>query len=183
MYLLDTNVLIRAHEDYYPLDAIPEYWSWLIHMGSTGNIKIPREIFDEVNKGPKDDPLAKWISLPDTKAALILQEAPDGGAVQHVLSFGYGLNLTETELEKIGMDPFLVAYAASSAGRTVVTCEVSAPSKQRANRKVPDVCAAVNVPCCTQFQFTKRLGFKTNWQSAGPAIYPVPMPSQPHTVA
>ncbi len=26
LYLVDANVLIRAHEDYYPLDRIPQFW-------------------------------------------------------------------------------------------------------------------------------------------------------------
>jgi hypothetical protein len=44
-------------------------------------------------------------------------------------------------MEKIEQDPFLVAYALSyRPDVTVVTKEVSAPSKIGANRKVPDVC-------------------------------------------
>ena len=32
LYLLDANVLIRAHEDYYPVDRIPPFWTWLIDI-------------------------------------------------------------------------------------------------------------------------------------------------------
>ncbi|MCY4508918.1 MAG: DUF4411 family protein [Acidobacteria bacterium] len=30
LYLLDANVLIDAHRDYYPLGRVPEFWDWLI---------------------------------------------------------------------------------------------------------------------------------------------------------
>lgn len=33
LYLLDANVLIRAHSDYYPIDRIPQFWEWLIREG------------------------------------------------------------------------------------------------------------------------------------------------------
>jgi hypothetical protein len=42
LYLLDANILIRAHEDYYPVDRIPPFWSWLIEMGEKGVIKMPK---------------------------------------------------------------------------------------------------------------------------------------------
>lgn len=47
----------------------------------------------------------------------------------------------------IGRDPFLIAYASVSADRVVVTKEVSKPSKQGANRKIPDVCNDLGVKC------------------------------------
>ena len=44
-----------------------------------------------------------------------------------------------------------------------MTTEVSAPSKQRQNRKIPDVCAAMGVVCCNTFVMMKTLEFKTGW--------------------
>ena len=45
LYLLDANVLIRAHEDYYPVDRIPQYWTWLLEKATADIIKMPRRIF------------------------------------------------------------------------------------------------------------------------------------------
>ena len=28
LFLLDLNVLIQAHEDYYPLDRMRPFWTW-----------------------------------------------------------------------------------------------------------------------------------------------------------
>ena len=52
-YLLDANVLIRAHEDYYPVDRIPQYWAWLLERAAANIIKMPRRIFDEVTRAAK----------------------------------------------------------------------------------------------------------------------------------
>ncbi|MEJ0015788.1 MAG: DUF4411 family protein [Acetobacteraceae bacterium] len=46
LYLLDANVLIQAHEDYYPVDRIPQLWAWLLQMAARNIIKVPRVIFD-----------------------------------------------------------------------------------------------------------------------------------------
>lgn len=50
---------------------------------------------------------------------------------------GYAPDLSESEIEKIGKDPFLIAYALASSDRVVVTKEVPAPRKTRGNRKNP----------------------------------------------
>jgi hypothetical protein len=92
----------------------------------------------------------------------------DQGAFQHVLEQGYAPDLDDTEIEKIGRDPFLIAHALVG-GHTVVTVEVSSPRKQRANRKVPDVCAQFGVPCITPFALNRALKFKTNWKDDLPA--------------
>ena len=51
LYLLDANVLIRAHGDYYPIDRVPPFWNWLIAEGEAGHVKIPFEIYDEIAIG------------------------------------------------------------------------------------------------------------------------------------
>ena len=166
VYLLDANVLITANSTYYPIDQIPEFWSWVHHQCVSNNIKIPREILEEIKAGRKDDdPLLDWICTPEIEAALLLDESVDGSLVQRVVTGGYAPDLRDDEVEKIGRDPFLIAYAlADFADRTVVTIEVSRPSAQRANRKVPDVCQSVGVASCGPFAMNKALGFRTGWR-------------------
>jgi hypothetical protein len=168
LYLLDANVLITANSTYYPLDQIPEFWSWLHHEATSNRIKIPREIMEEIKAGRKDDdPLLDWICTAEIEAALLLGEAVDVALVQHVVSTGYAPDLSDDEVEKIGRDPFLIAYAlADPANRTVVTTEVSRPSAQRHNRKVPDVCQTVGAVSCGPFALNKALGFRTGWKTS-----------------
>lgn len=95
---------------------------------------------------------------------LQLEEEVRQDLVQHVVKQGYAADLNDDELEQIGRDPFLVAYALAVPPRCVVTVEVSRPARKRQNRKVPDVCASMGVQCCNTFTLIRELGFRTSWQ-------------------
>ena len=133
LYLIDANVLIRAHEDYYPLDRVPQFWTWLERGALAGQIKMPFEIHNEIaiSRGP----LKNWICDRHIRQALILDEEADAELVDRVLTEGYGDGLTDSDLEKIGQDLFLIAYAVAAEDRVVVTKETPRPRAQRANRK------------------------------------------------
>ena len=158
VYLLDANVLIRAHGDYYPIDRIPQFWKWLIGEGAAGHAKIPFEIHSEIVDG--DDLLAKWVKEQEVIDALVLKEEVDPDILNRVLEKAYGLSMDDIELEEAGRDPFLVAYALMGPNRCVVTKETSKPSKQRGNRKVPDACGDLGVRWMTDFQFYRDLNFR-----------------------
>ena len=164
-YLLDANVLIDAHRDYYPVSRVPEFWAWLVHVGGLGRVKIPLEIYEEILAG--DDALAHWARGDVVRTSLQLDEAADPNIVSRVIEEGYVPDLTDDELEKIGRDPFLIAYSLAKSGeRCVVTTEVSSPKKQRANRRVPDVCGTFSLLTCDTFQFLRDLDFRTDWQTS-----------------
>lgn len=44
-------MLITANRDYYPLDRVPEFWEWLVHHGTSGQVKIPIEMVEEIREG------------------------------------------------------------------------------------------------------------------------------------
>lgn len=158
LFLLDANVLIRAHEDYYPLDRIPQFWTWLEAQANAGLVKMPFEIYGEISDSRGH--LAAWIKDQNIKDALLLKESPDAMHIRKVLAQGYAPDLKDDEIEKVGRDPFLVAYGLSDKkNRTVVTKEVSRPGAQRANRKIPDVCGDVGVKWMTDFQLFHHLKF------------------------
>ena len=160
LYLLDANVMIRAHEDYYPIDRIPQFWSWLIANAESGLVKIPHEIYGEI--AVSTGPLHDWMTDSKISKAMILQERTDPVLLNRGLSEGYAPDLNDSEIEEIGQDPFLIAYALmNTAEITVVTKEVSAPSKQRANKRVPDVCRGFGIRCINDFEFYRELNFKS----------------------
>jgi hypothetical protein len=75
--------------------------------------------------------------------------------------------LTDQEVEIIGRDPFLISYAlAAPNDRCVVTNEISKPGKQRANKKVPDVCNQLRVRWMDSFGLIRALNFSTSWRAA-----------------
>jgi len=162
LYLLDANALITAHRTWYALNRVPEFWTWILHHAATGSIKMPGEIYAEVEGGSDD--LAAWMKVAEHKKALHLAEATDGAKVQTVLTH-YGSGLTEADLIKIGQDPFLVAAALGHPDRCVVTAEVSAASKQKGNRKVPNICDDCGVQWRSPVELIGELDFSTGWNA------------------
>lgn len=91
-----------------------------------------------------------------------MDETPDPALVQKVVAQGYEGNdpmFTDVDLDKIGRDAFIVAYALAKAGRVVVTKEVSASSKRRGNRKMPDACNDCGVDWTNDFEMYRLLNF------------------------
>ena len=70
LYLLDANVLITAKRTYYPLERVPEFWDWLVEYGNRLQVKIPVEMYEEINQG--DDDLRRWLR--GNRDALVLDE-------------------------------------------------------------------------------------------------------------
>jgi hypothetical protein len=160
LYLLDANVLITAKNLYYEFGRVDQYWEWLAFQAEQGHAKIPIEIFEEITVGK--DELSTWAK--SNKDALVLDEAVDIDHVQRVTLDGYAPDLTDIELEVIGRDPFLIAYAlADVENRIIVTGEVRS-KKQRQNRPIPSVCDEFGVKSCDQWQFGRALDFKTDWE-------------------
>ncbi len=169
LYLLDANTLIDAKRDYFQFERVPEFWDWLQNQGDIGKIKVPLEIYEEFEEarradGSRDE-LSEWAARPKVRDALLLSEDADPGLVAFVTATGYASDLTEDEIEKIGRDPFLIAYAKADLGnRTIVSTEVSKPSRTRANRRVPDVCRAMGIRCINNFNMLNELDFRTGWR-------------------
>jgi len=130
----------------------------LAHMGNADEIKLPIEILEEITDGgPDEDPLQEWLRDEANRLAILLDDEVDQHLVQRVL--------TDFEIEQIGRDPFLIAYAlANPAERSVVTTEVSAPRKTRQNRKIPDVCDTLGIAWCDTFTMLRELRFSTAWR-------------------
>lgn len=164
LYLLDANIIIHASNTYYPIDRVPEFWAWLVHMAKSGQVKMPFEIIDEVKNGTQRDQLYDWIRDKDNYKALLLDENVNPGLVQKVINEGYAKDLTDDQIEGLGRDPILIAYALGRTDRCVVTNE-SRTNKQRHNRKVPDVCSTFGVHWCNAFTFNRNLNFRTSWNA------------------
>ena len=156
--MLDANVLIRAHADYYPIDRIPQFWNWLLAQGVGGHAKIPLEIYEEITSGR--DVLAQWMKERSTRDALLLGDDVTAAFVNRVIDEAYAPDISDTELEQAGCDPFLIACALAAPNRCVVTKEVSKPSQRRGRRKVPDACNDLGVRWMSDFEFYQRRDFR-----------------------
>ena len=85
--------------------------------------------------------------------------------VNQVVNKGYAPDLEEHEVEEIGQDALLIAYAlVDPSNRCIVTTETSKPRKIRGNRHIPDVCHDMGVKSYNTFQFIQHLDFRTDWK-------------------
>lgn len=180
LYLLDANVLIDANRDYYSIDRVLEFWDWLMDCGKKELVKIPIEIYEEISEGyssedeksGKIDLLAKWAKESSIRDALLMNEDVNISLVRNVITRGYASDLTDSELVEIGRDPFLLAYAlVSPKERCIVTTEHSKPSRQRANRHIPDVCKDLGLLSCDTYEFIRALNFRTSLSLSRKNVY------------
>ena len=152
-------MLIDADRDYYPIDRIPEFWDWLLDNANVGRLKIPLEMYEEVVVGVGN--LPDWLR--ENRTSMVLDEDVDPQLVDLIVAQGYADDLTDIEVEKLGRDPFLIAYALTDPGnRCVVTTEASRPSRIGANRHIPDVCSDLNIRCRNTFDLVRELDFRTD---------------------
>lgn len=163
LYLLDADTLITGDRRAYPIARFPVVWDWLRHQGELDCVRIAVEQYEEIVQGRGD--LVDWLSAQENRKALLLDEEVDMVRVQQVTEQGYAADLNEEEIERVGRDPFLIAYAlANPEERVVVTFEVSASSKKRANRKVPDVCGQFGIRCTNLYDLIRELDFSMDWR-------------------
>jgi hypothetical protein len=91
-----------------------------------------------------------------------LDEDPNPELVQRVLANGYQSNhadFTDGELNKIGRDAFLVAYALADPSRIIVTKEITKRTQRLGNTKLPDACHDCGIQCCEDFRMYQELDF------------------------
>ena len=115
LYLLDANILIDANRYYYPIDRVPEFWEWILRLGNSEQVKIPQETFEEIAEG--NDSVADWVN--EHFSLIRLQEEVSPQHLSRVIELGYADDLTDEEIEKIGRDPFLIAYALRTCLRSL----------------------------------------------------------------
>jgi hypothetical protein len=160
MYLIDANTLMEAHDTFYPIDRIPQFWDWLVQQGTLGMIKMPYEIHKEFDG--KEGLHVEWINDPDVKAAILLEEDADPALIMRVINDGYqGRSplFDDVQHTKYGKDPFLIAYALAAPDRVVVTREISRRTQRLGNTKLPDACDDCGIRWINDFELYRRLNF------------------------
>ena len=126
-----------------------------------GHIKVPFEMYTEIDREDKDDLLKIWITDAKVNEVLVLGEEIKPEILRRVFDHAYATDLTEDELNSVGKDPFLLAYALADADeRVVVTNEVSKPKRLRGNRKIPDAYNDLSIKCVSAFELNRQRNFQ-----------------------
>ncbi len=171
-YLLDANVLINAHDQYYPIHRIPQFWDWIIENAKSDRIKMPFEMLAEVKRGNQnrrkqlqEDELLRWLGRDNHEATLCLDASADRYIVNRVYREGYEIpQPSQDELNKIGKDPILIAYALAESDCKIVTMEAKQPNAtdimKKIKRKIPFVCRKLCIKCIDTFELIDELDFR-----------------------
>ncbi len=161
VFVVDSNFFIEAHRITYPLDIAIGFWNKVKQLANSGAIisidKVKKELYDQ------NDELEAWCraNLPDDFFKSTAEVMAEYGIVttwaisrsKHYLPYALNVFLDADEA-----DAFLVAFClADSAGRTVVTQEVSEPNR-KSKIKIPDACIALNVNYVNTLEMFRQLG-------------------------
>lgn len=140
IFILDSNFFIETQRFHLPLQDKPEFWKFLSELATSKNIIVPSQVCDEVCRGT--DILSEWMKK---RKDILVDPNSAFASIPTVLNEGYGFN-NEDDLENINADPFVIALALELGG-TVVTSEKPRPNAAVRNKKIPDVCRKLNIPC------------------------------------
>lgn len=164
-YLLDTNTLIQAKNEYYGFRICPGFWQWLEEANVEGGVHSIRPVLDELREGK--DELTDWANRIEKKAGFF--EPMDAGAVKRigeVVAWVQAGDFKEQAKRDFlaKADPQLIAYALAHKGVTVITHEVHVEG-ERKKVKIPTVCQALGVPCERTFKMLsrERIQFDLTW--------------------
>ena len=100
-------------------------------------------MYEEIIAGREDD-LTRWLK--DNREALLLDETVAKTLVARVTDHGYASDLTGEELERVGRDPFLIAYALRNPAQRLC-CMVRA--RNRSGVEVADDHSATAEDCAS----------------------------------
>lgn len=137
-FVLDTNVFIQAHRQWYRFSFAPGFWKVILDQHQNGVLTSIDRVRKEIRKG---DTLYDWVdkSAPRSLFASSKQVAV-GNSYREIINWvmssakydGAAKSLFATDT-----DGWVMAYA-HAYGMTVVSHEVSSQAKGRV--KMPDVC-------------------------------------------
>lgn len=159
MFLIDTNILITAQNEYYPLDFCSGFWEFIKDKNLSKDIGIIKSVENELKE--KQDIISQWLQtsnlqiLDDTNLAIqeiyknIVNDIANGVISPYFLQAEINRFLSKA-------DPWLIA-AAKHDNYTIVTNEkLVAPNSAKV--KIPNVCSYYGVNYTTPFNMLRDLG-------------------------
>ena len=140
--MLDTNVFLDSFERYYRPGTFPGVLDWLKLAAGTGAVCSIPQVRAEIRSPANQETLG---SFPNS-----LFREFDGESDRQLMEIHHWIiNVDRFKPSAVqrflrGADPALIAFAKAKK-LTVVTAEVSDPNS-RSKVRIPDVCAAFDVP-------------------------------------
>lgn len=152
-YLLDTNTLIQAKNDYYSFSICPGFWKWIGKQSEDHSVISIEPVLEEIKEG--DDDLTEWAKT-NSKFFKPLDEAVFAQISRVVDWVEAGEFRKEAKRDFLAKaDPILIAYALAHPQTVLVTHERHIEG-ERKKVKIPTVCQALGVKCIRTFAMLNR---------------------------
>lgn len=158
-FLLDSNCLIQAHRQTYPLDVAVSFWAKIKQLADEGKISSIDKVKAEL--GRNKDALHSWCTA-NLSRDFFLNSAPVISQYAQVIQTAgnrippYTQRALTTFYDADEADAWLIAHALQR-GISIVTHEVSQPAGI-ANVKIPDICRLLNISTITIIEMFRALG-------------------------
>lgn len=149
-YSFDTSAILNGRRDLFPPTVFKTMWTNIERLIEDGQIRSVDVVRDELIK--RDDDACTWAKQQtDLFVPLELDIQVETSAIlaDHPKLVGKGG-------VRSGADPFVIGFAKARSG-TVVTEEH--PTGRLDKPHIPDVCAALGIPCLNLVQFVTEQGW------------------------
>lgn len=158
-YLIDANIFITAHRQYYSFDIAPSFWEQIVDKASN-RIVIIEPVKKEILRG--EDILADWyISVCTNFLVLGIPDSVVLEAYRKIInSINENNQYRQSAKEKFAgvADSWLCAYGLAY-NYTIVTCETY-KAEIKNNIKIPNVCKEFGISYINLSQFMREVDIK-----------------------
>jgi len=164
-YLLDTNTLIQAKNEYYGFDICPGYWNWIEAATLLGDVHSIAPVLQELRDG--EDELTAWANKVEKASKFFLpMDQKAVSKIANVVEWVQNRDFKEQAKRDFlaRADPQLIAYALAHKDVTIVTHEVHVEGEKK-KVKIPTVCRALGIRCERTFTMLSRekIQFDLTW--------------------
>jgi hypothetical protein len=153
-YLLDTNTLIQAKNEYYAFSICPGFWDWIDTRTMTGDVFSIEPVLKEIRDVA--DELTKWAN---DRASLLFRSLDPAtmAKIPEVMTWvQQGDFKDEAKRDFLAKaDPLLIAYALAHPNTILATHEVHIEGEKK-KVKIPTVCRAFGISCVRTFGMLSR---------------------------
>ena len=159
--LLDADVLIAAHRDYYAPDFCRGFWDCINHHIGNGRLLIIDRVLSEITSPPD---LVQWVGRVDLVSTSGTDVAEAYTEVVDWVQNNPRFNAAAKAEFASKADGWLVAYSMVN-DTIVVTNEVYNPNIRR-SVKIPNICREFGVDYQNTYSMLRDLNAQFEWENS-----------------
>lgn len=156
-FLLDANVLVSAHRQYYQFSFCPAFWDCLLQQSATGKVSSIDRVKDELSN--QGDALDTWVSSAPSDFFLSTADESVVKIYADLMQWAQDANqYTPSALTEFATvaDAWLIAHAKAN-DLELVTLEARKDPNVKKRIPIPNAADDFDVKCITTFEMLEEL--------------------------